>query len=244
MRYSEDKGSYIKESNYNKTSDKPLFDKFDEEYVKYPMKGAFGAFLGFIPGCILWLVLSYFTPFGGSMGIILAIGGLLGYRFLGKYMSYKVKNILLCFSFLLMIILTSIITSYTLYVQYTEDVLDQDSIDELRENFVTDLRNNGKTTEETEQLLKDTYNINGFNDTKGLNNFVIKTLADSYKDDHKVSCVPDTPINAIKCLYQSLSNNHRIAKPFFFNIISGLVLCIITATIMLKINYFKPENFI
>ena len=106
MRYSEDKGSYIKESNYNKTSDKPLFDKFDEEYVNYPMKGAFGAFLGFIPGCILWLVLSYFTPFGGSMGIILAIGGLLGYRFFGKYMSYKVKNILLCFFFFFMNILT------------------------------------------------------------------------------------------------------------------------------------------
>ena len=115
MSYSEEKGTYIQESNYNKTSDKPLFDQFDEEYVKYPMKGAFGAFLGFIPGCILWLVLSYFTPFGGSMGIILAIGSLLGYRLFGKYMSYKVKNIMLFFFLLLMIILISLITLYTLY---------------------------------------------------------------------------------------------------------------------------------
>lgn len=244
MGYSEDKGSYVEKSALNKVSDKPLFDKFDNEIVKYPKKGSLGAFLGFIPGCILWLILSYYTPFGGSMGIILTIGSLLGYRLLGKYMSYKVKNVLLCISFFLIIILTSIITSYTLYVQYTEDVLDQDSIDELRENFVTDLRNNGKTPEETEQLLKDTYNINGFNDIKGLNNLVIETLADSYKDSHKVSCVPDKPMNAMKCLYQSLSNNHTIAKPFFFNIISGIILCIITATIMFKIEYFKPENFI
>lgn len=234
------KSTFINDTNNNK----PLFDKFDKEYIKYPKKGALGAFLGFIPGSILWLILSYFTPFGGSMGIILAMGSLLGYRFFGKYMSYKVKNILLYICFFLIIILTSMITSYTLYVQYTEDVLNQDSIDELRENFVTDLRNNGKTTEETEQLLRDTYNIDGFDDIKCLNKLVIETLADSYKDSHKVSCVPDNPINAIKCLYQSLSNNHRIAKPFFFNIVSGLVLCIITATIILKMNYFKPENFI
>ena len=87
MGYSEDKGSYVEKSALNKVSDKPLFDKFDNEIVKYPKKGSLGAFLGFIPGCILWLILSYYTPFGGSMGIILTIGSLLGYRLLGKYMS-------------------------------------------------------------------------------------------------------------------------------------------------------------
>ena len=59
MSYSEDKRSYVDEATFNKISDKPLFDKFDDEYVRYPMKGVLGAFLGFIPGCILWLVLSY-----------------------------------------------------------------------------------------------------------------------------------------------------------------------------------------
>ena len=40
-------------------NNKSLFDKYNDEYIKYPKKGTIGAFLGFIPGCILWLVLSY-----------------------------------------------------------------------------------------------------------------------------------------------------------------------------------------
>lgn len=239
MKYSEEKGAY------KATDDKTKFSEFNNETIeKKPAMGALGAFIGFIPGSILWLLLSYYTPFGGSMGIILAVGSLLGYRLLGKYMTYKVKNILVGTSLLIMILLTSVITAYTLYVQYTDEVLQQDSIDELRESFVTDLHNNGKTTEETEQLLRDAYNIDGFDDIDGLNKFVIKTLGETYMDSHKVTCVPDTPFNAIKCLYQSLSYNRSISKPYFFNIISGFVLCLVSAIILLRFEYFKPENFI
>ena len=214
---------------------------FEEELAKKPRSGAFLALIFTIPGSILWIILAYYTPFASLMGTFIMIGAMLGFRIGGKYMTKKTKNNLVIMVSILMFALTSGVTAFTLYKQYNEDVIKQSTIDELRESFVTDLKNNGKTLEETEEILRNNYGINGFSDIDGLNNFVKKTLGDTYRDSHRVSNIPDTPTGAVLCLFQSLAYNTTIAKPYFMNILCGIVIAILTSSGLIKTKYFRPS---
>lgn len=207
--------------------------------IKHPKRGILGFILAIIPGSILWLILAYYTALAGLDACLITISGFVGFRKLGGYMSKNVKNIILFTIFILIFFLTSVITTYTLYTQYNKDVIKQTTIDELRESFLTALKNNGQTEEQNNDLLKNKYHINGFEDTEGLNRFVKETIAKSYKESHKVSTVPDTIPNAIVCMFQSLAYNRTIAKPFLLNIISGIVISILTSSFLLKMKYFE-----
>jgi len=226
-------------SNYNYKENFYYEEDFEEELARKPLNGAFLACIYSIPGSILWIILAYYTPFASLMGAFIMLGAMLGFKKGAKYMNPKIKTSLLIFSSLLMFVLTTGITSYTLYKQYNQDVIKQATIDELRESFITDLNNNGKSTEETNEMLMNKYGINGLSDIDGLNNFVKKTLADSYKDSHRVKNVPDTPTGSVLCLFQSLAYNRTIAKPYFMNILCGVVIAILTASGLLKLKYFK-----
>lgn len=230
MKYSEEKKQFI-------------YNNYDINIDKQPKKGIIGALIGIIPGSVLWLVLTFYTPFGGTMGIVIAIGLIYGFTFKANYITYKIKNLLLLLGFFIMILLTSIITSYTLYYEYTHEVISKDNLKDVTESFITDLNNNGQTVEANEKFLKDTYNINGFNDKKGFNELAKKTLGEVYMEEHKVSCVPDNAIGAIKCLYPFVAYDRDIGKPFIYNIVSGLIFSILTSSIMLKFNRFKPLEF-
>ena len=212
---------------------------FEEELSKKPGNGAFLAFIFTIPGSILWIILSYYTPFASLTGALIMLSAMYGFKIGGKYMTVKTKNSLVVTVSILMFILTTAVTSFTLYKQYNEDVIKMSTIDELRESFVTDLKNNGKTLEETEEMLRNNYGINGFNDIDGLNNFVKKTLGDTYRDSHRVSNIPDTPTGAVLCLFQSLAYNTTIAKPYFMNILCGIVIAILTSSGLIKTKYFR-----
>ena len=142
-----------------------------------------------------------------------------------------------------MVVLTSIITSYTLYYEYTRDVISDANLKDVTDSFITDLKNNGQSLEANEQFLKSTYNINGFDDKKGFNELAKKTLGEVYMEEHKVSCVPDNAIGAIRCLYPFVAYDREIGKPFIFNILSGLIFSILTSSIMLKFDRFKPLEF-
>lgn len=214
---------------------------FEEELAKKPVNGALLSCIFMIPGSILWVILTYYTPFASLIASFIILCAMYGFKIGGKYMTPKTKNSLVVTVSFLIFVLTTAVTSYTLYKQYTEDVIKQSTIDELREAFITDLKNNGKTTAETEEMLRNKYGINGFNDIEGLNNFVKKTLGDTYKDSHRVSNVPDTPIGAVLCLFQSLAYNTTIAKPYFMNIICGIVIAILTSSGLIKTKYFRAN---
>lgn len=230
MKYSEEKKDFI-DKNY------------DFEIDKQPKKGVIGALIGLIPGSILWLLLTFYTPFGGTMGIVITLGLIIGFTNKANYITYKIKNLLILLGFVTMVILTSIITSYTLYYEYTHEVISETNLKEVRESFITDLKNNGQSTETNENFLKDTYNINGFNDTKGFNNLAKQTLGDVYMEEHNVSCVPDNPIGAIRCLYPFVAYDREIGKPFIYNLVSGLIFSLLTSSIILKFDRFKPLEF-
>lgn len=224
--------------NYNYYSE----EAFEEEQSKSPGKGALLAILGSIPGSIIWIILAYYTAFASISALIITLGALVGFKIGGKYMTYKTKSKIVIYCSCLIFILTSGVIAYTLNKQYYNVVITQASIDEVREEFITNLHNNGKSAEETDKMLQSEYGINGINDIDGLNNIVINTLGEAYKDSHRVATVPDTPINSVLCLYQSLIYNSTIAKPFFFNVFSGIVICFLTASGLLRTNYFKPDK--
>lgn len=230
MKYSEEKKTFID-------------DKYDFSIDKQPKKGFIGALIGLIPGSILWLLLTFYTPFGGTMGIPITIGTIWGFKARGNYITTKIKNLLLLLTFFVMIILTSVITSYTLYYEYTKDVISEANLKDVTDSFITDLKNNGQSVDANEQFLKNTYNINGFGDKKGFNNLAKKTLGEVYMEEHKVSCVPDNAIGAIRCLYPFVAYDREIGKPFIYNILSGLIFSILTSSIMLKFDRFKPYEF-
>ena len=225
--------------NYNNDYHYYSETDFEEELAKKPSAGAFLACIFMIPGSILWIILSYYTPFASLMGALIMLSAMYGFKIGGKYMTVKTKNSLVVTVSILMFILTTLVTSFTLYKQYNEDVIKQSTIDELRESFITDLKNNGKTAEETDEMLKNNYGINGLNDIDGLNNFVKKTLGDTYKDSHRVSNIPDTPTGAVLCLFQSLAYNNTIAKPYFMNILCGIIIAILTSSGLIKTKYFR-----
>lgn len=230
MKYSEEKKAFID-------------NKYDFIIDKQPKKGILGALIGLIPGSILWLLLTFFTPFGGTMGIAITIGIIWGFTIKANYITFKIKNLLLLLAFFVMVVLTSIITSYTLYYEYTRDVISDANLKDVTDSFITDLKNNGQSLEANEQFLKSTYNINGFDDKKGFNELAKKTLGEVYMEEHKVSCVPDNAIGAIRCLYPFVAYDREIGKPFIFNILSGLIFSILTSSIMLKFDRFKPLEF-
>ena len=224
--------------NYNYYSE----DAFEAEIEKKPSTGALFAIIGSIPGSIAWVILAYYTPFASLTALFITLGAMLGFKLGGKYMTYKTKTKIVIYCSCLIFTLTSAVIAFTLYKQYNTDVLNQTTIDELRESFITNLKNNGKSADETDKMLQNEYGINGINDIEGLNNIVKNTLAETYKDSHRVATVPDTPTNSVMCLYQSLMYNRTIAKPFFFNIIGGITICFLTASGLLRTNYFKPDK--
>ena len=215
--------------------------KFDDYDIKrYPLKGIIGALLGMIPGCILWLILGFYTPIGGTMGILITIGLIIGFYKGANYITYKIKNLLMLLGFTTMLLLSCCITAYTIHNQYINEVISEQNVYEITESFITDLNNNGRTKETNEQFLKDTYNINWFNDKKGFNKLAKDTLGEVYMEEHKVSCVPNNPINAFRCLYSFILNDNDISKPFIYTLISGIIFSILTCSIIIKFDSFKP----
>ena len=78
MKYSEEKKAFID-------------NKYDFIIDKQPKKGILGALIGLVPGSILWLLLTFFTPFGGTMGIAITIGIIWGFTIKANYITFKIK---------------------------------------------------------------------------------------------------------------------------------------------------------
>ncbi len=192
----------------------------EEEKKKGYLFALLMAFIGALPGILLWILMCY-LDFGPSiMGFIIIGGSLILMNKTRCHINLISAGISLLVSLLLITLTACSVEAYLIRKDYNSTV-NKEFVNEVKEVFIESMKSSGLTEEEINENLKSKYNIESLNDEEGITKLAKKMHNEAYINDHNLSVVPDSFINSYKCLKDYFNGKSAYSKNFISNIVIG-----------------------